>query len=166
MQVMAGRGILRYELPLAKIIMLVFTGEVRANELRLNWLTHAPWVKTARIGLRGAWCELCAYLNLTGRAWHVARLNYLRLVTAGGYYVKPKNYLNYVTKNLQRIGRRDAQRKNHTDRKSCCSFYRLLCFCIFFVCFYVGVLLRWNPNVKRTRCGEYKQVLGRKRPEV
>ena len=21
----------------------------------------------------------------------------------------------------------------------------------------------WNPNVKRTRCGEYKQVLGRKR---
>ena len=39
MQVMAGRGILRYELPLAKIIMLVFTGEVRASELRLNWLT-------------------------------------------------------------------------------------------------------------------------------
>lgn len=41
MQDMAGRGILRYELPLAKIIMLVFTGEVRANEFRPNWLT--PW---------------------------------------------------------------------------------------------------------------------------
>ena len=41
MQVMAGRGILRYVIPLAKIIMLVFTGEVRANELRPNWLT--PW---------------------------------------------------------------------------------------------------------------------------
>lgn len=85
MQVMAGRGILRYELPLAKNHNVSFTGEVRANELRLNWLTHAPWVKTARIGLRGTWCELCAYLNSTGRAWHVARLSYLRLATAGGY---------------------------------------------------------------------------------
>ena len=41
MQDMAGREILRYVMPLAKIIMLVFTGEVRANEFRPNWLT--PW---------------------------------------------------------------------------------------------------------------------------
>ena len=60
MQVMAGRGILRYVIPLAKIIMLVFTGEVRANEFRPNWLTHAPWVKTARIGIRAAWANCVA----------------------------------------------------------------------------------------------------------
>ena len=63
--------------------MLVFTGEVRANEFRPNWLTHAPWVKTARIGLRGTWCELCAYLSLQAQ-WIIVP-NYLRLATAGGY---------------------------------------------------------------------------------
>ena len=36
MQDMAGRGILRYELPLAKIIMLVFTGVLRRRESEAN----------------------------------------------------------------------------------------------------------------------------------
>ena len=37
MQDMAGRGILRYELPLAKIIMLVFTGVLRRRESEANY---------------------------------------------------------------------------------------------------------------------------------
>lgn len=96
MQDMAGRGILRYELPLAKIIMLV----LRAYCVDAKARRIAPeLVNPCAVGQNGAdWhpsCmdELCGYLSLQAQ-WIIVP-NYLRLATAGGYYVKPKNYLNY-----------------------------------------------------------------------
>ena len=77
---------------------------MRENELRPNWLTPGLRGNVAQTlciveplhvkpgsGHPSCMGELCSYLSLQAR-WIIVP-NYLRLATAGGYYVKPKKLL-------------------------------------------------------------------------